>query len=83
MSFLEDALAHHDANSIPKCRVAHILDQMTQQQQEEVIDALRMPSTVLSSVAIAKALNDRGFKIQDQSVSRHRGGKCKCPESTR
>lgn len=84
MSDLDDELElMMKADSLPprRCGVAHVLSQMTDEQESRL--RLVLDAGVVPSSKIAGMLRRNGFNINEKSVSRHRrrssGAGCTCP----
>ena len=58
------------------CGVALLVRRLDETEQAELDEAL---ASDVSANAIARALEHRGFKVNYQTISRHRGGRCSCP----
>lgn len=58
------------------CSVALVLVRMSTAEAEELRQAM---AGHYQSTAIARALKARGYRIESQSVGRHRRGDCQCP----
>ncbi len=70
-----------DAQSLAKrpggtCGVAVLVRSLSEQEQAELQEALE---SVVSSRALAAALEVRGYELSDQTILRHRSGRCSCP----
>lgn len=60
----------------PECGVRIVLDEMSDEQRELLAQALANPFA--SAVDIARAVDDLGFHVSDQTVARHRRKICRC-----
>lgn len=59
------------------CGVALLVRRLDETEQADLAEAL---ASDVSAVAISRALAQRGFKVNHQVISRHRGGRCACPQ---
>lgn len=60
----------------PKCGVARTLESLSDEDRADLIAAMDDPDVMHST--IARVLDGRGFALRDQTVQRHRNGKCAC-----
>ena len=60
------------------CSVGRALTQMDDKTAATFRAALKMPLHDVSTAGIAKALQARGFQIENSTVGRHRNGICRC-----
>lgn len=83
MSDLEGLRAESVAPYQKRCRVAVVLDQVTEEQRVALSDLLE-PGSTIASAKVAAVLTKWGYPISYQSVQRHRrrgtaGTGCLCP----
>ena len=62
----------------PRCGIALITGELSEEDRQGLATAYA-DGTISGSI-IGTALRKRGFKISDDSVRRHRTGKCSCEE---
>ena len=79
MSLLAEMRNAEDARRGPRCSVTVVLESMNDEDAADLRAALGDP-TITGSV-IARILRNRGHRITEQSVTRHRRGACLCPGS--
>ncbi len=72
MSYLERAQAATTVGGQP-CKLAKAMATMPPDVQADVAEAIRAD---VSAPALSKLLRDDGYPITDDSVRRHRAGKC-------
>lgn len=64
------------------CKISVILSKLEGEDKQALIDLVDHSS--ISTVAIAKLLNEHGYDIKYQTVSKHRkranGAGCRCPK---
>jgi len=77
-----DNLMHEPVQAPPKqCAVAFVLSQMSDDEQEKLVQLIDVSS--IPATRIAKVLQDNGFDVQYSSINRHRNRKkaqgCTCP----
>ena len=58
------------------CKVADVLAAVPADLRPDVVEALE--DHTWSSRAVAGALTNRGFRIGDTTIKRHRNGQCAC-----
>ena len=59
-----------------KCLVSVVKAEMTKAEQAELDEAL--DDVVVTAAAIARVLRNRGYKISEASLQRHRRRECHC-----
>jgi hypothetical protein len=58
------------------CGVAILVRRLSEAEQAELAEAL---SSDVSASAVSKALEQRGYDLNYQTIHRHRRGACRCP----
>lgn len=76
MSLLDDVRAA--GASRPTCRIAHLLEELGDDLADELRDVLAVPIHEAGHLAIARALNARGYDVTERVIARHRKGECAC-----
>ena len=61
---------------IPPCKVREVLNNLEPSDQEILKKALADPAW--GDKSLEKALNERGIKISDTPIRKHRKGRCSC-----
>lgn len=75
MSFLEEVRAASVIQG-PTCTLALLMDDLPDDLREQVRAALDDPT--INGEAIARALQNRGYKMRGSTVQRHRRKACAC-----
>lgn len=78
MSLLDEITASVSTRG-PSCNVALVTPNLAADDRldlERAIADRNIPAT-----AIERALKGRGVRLSDQSIARHRQGRCQCPTS--
>jgi hypothetical protein len=76
---LDDIQTANDEATRPnRCVIQKVLEQLSDEDQKDLIVALADPG--IMHVAIARALRNRGFEIgtHGKTISTHRKGQCGC-----
>jgi hypothetical protein len=66
-----------------KCSAGAIIEKLDEALRAEVFAAFALDPSELPARAIAEELTARGYPIKDQAISRHRAGRCACPDDLR
>lgn len=75
MGLLDDIEGAHTVKG-PRCTVGTTLDKLEGKDRTDLLTALARPD--IQGTVIAKVLQDRGFIVRPEAVSRHRRRLCNC-----
>lgn len=64
------------ANKIPPCRVSVILDEL-EKSDRAILEAALVDKN-WSAYGLCRALRQRGIRLDDEPIKRHRSGACSC-----
>jgi len=73
---LAERIQENNWRARPVCTVSRVLEQLTPEDRQALLDALADPTVLLS--AIERALRVDGIEIAAQTLGRHRRGDCHC-----
>lgn len=76
MGLLDDISSEQRLIHPRRCSVVVILESMDESDAADLTSAMADPG--ISHVAIVRALDKRGFHLDDQALSRHRRNVCAC-----
>lgn len=75
-SLFDSIVAENAVKKGPVCSVQGVLANLSPEDAAGLIAAFANPD--IKNTAIRRALADRGMKLTDHTVSRHRRGECLC-----
>lgn len=77
MGLLDD-IAAEQRHGGTSCRVAGVLEAMTEDDRADLLQAIKLG---LQASSISRALRARGWDVAGNTIARHRRGECRCPTS--
>ena len=79
---LDELLERTDGRGVKECGVHYALRTLDPVVAEKFRSVLAMPPAAVQSAEISEALKEYNLAVGNDSVSRHRRGKCMCGKST-
>lgn len=62
----------------PACSLQLLMNSMDEEDRESLLKALAMDQKKMPAVAISRALRRRELVIDQATITKHRGGVCRC-----
>jgi hypothetical protein len=74
---VEQAQADHRIGGV--CGIRRVLETLPPAEADELRAILAEPASKYMHSTISRVLRARQIEVSDQTISRHRGGICRCP----